>query len=88
MKFRIFGVFVCLFFVASASLQANEPGNNHRQKVVGGYFEEWSIYGANFNVANLQTNGVASKLGTANVSRRTSLSRILRRCPKTSSRSR
>jgi chitinase len=62
MKFRIFGVFVCLFFVASASLQANEPGNNHRQKVVGGYFEEWSIYGANFNVANLQTNGVASKL--------------------------
>src|ERR1700687_1534795 len=32
------------------------------RKVVGGYFEEWSIYFANFNVANLQNNGVADKL--------------------------
>jgi chitinase len=31
-------------------------------KVVGGYFEEWSIYFASFNVANLQSNGVADKL--------------------------
>jgi chitinase len=31
-------------------------------KVVGGYFEEWSIYFANFNIANLQNNGVADKL--------------------------
>jgi chitinase len=30
--------------------------------VVGGYFEEWSIYGAGYNVANLQANGVADKL--------------------------
>src|SRR5215469_16547231 len=34
--------------------------DNH--KVVGGYFEEWSIYFANFNVANLQNSGVADKL--------------------------
>jgi chitinase len=32
------------------------------RKVVGGYFEEWSIYFAGFNVANLQNNGVADKL--------------------------
>jgi chitinase len=32
------------------------------RKVVGGYFEEWSIYFANFNIANLQNNGVADKL--------------------------
>jgi chitinase len=33
------------------------------RKVVGGYFEEWSIYpAAHFNVANLQNNGVADKL--------------------------
>ena len=32
------------------------------RKVVGGYFEEWSIYFAGFNVANLQSNGVADKL--------------------------
>jgi chitinase len=31
-------------------------------KVMGGYFEEWSIYGANYNIANLQQNGVAGKL--------------------------
>ena len=35
---------------------------DHRSKVVGGYFEEWSIYGANFNIANLQNNGVADRL--------------------------
>ena len=33
-----------------------------QEKVVGGYFEEWSIYYAGFNIANLQQNGVAGKL--------------------------
>ena len=32
------------------------------QKVLGGYFEEWSIYYAGYNIANLQENGVAGKL--------------------------
>lgn len=32
------------------------------RKVVGGYFEEWSIYFAGFNIANLQNSGVADKL--------------------------
>jgi chitinase len=36
--------------------------DDHRNKVVGGYFEEWSIYFANFNIANLQNNGVADRL--------------------------
>jgi len=31
-------------------------------KIVGGYFEEWSIYYAGYNIANLQQNGVADKL--------------------------
>ncbi len=31
-------------------------------KILGGYFEEWSIYGANYNIANMQQNGVAGKL--------------------------
>jgi len=30
-------------------------------KIVGGYFEEWSIDYACYNVANLQRNGVASR---------------------------
>jgi chitinase len=41
--------------------QANDP-DRHASKVVGGYFEEWGIYYAGYNVANLQTNGVADKL--------------------------
>ena len=36
--------------------------DDHRDKVVGGYFEEWSIYFANFNIANLQDNGVADRI--------------------------
>src|SRR5215472_4664195 len=52
------------------TLNANERneddnhGNNDSQhaKVVGGYFEEWSIYFAGYNIANLQSNGVADKL--------------------------
>src|ERR1019366_4773648 len=31
-------------------------------KILGGYFEEWSIYYADYNIANLQQNGVANKL--------------------------
>src|SRR5215831_19358625 len=42
---------------------AGEPADDdHHARVVGGYFEEWSIYFAGFNIANLQANGVADKL--------------------------
>jgi hypothetical protein len=34
---------------------------HHRAKIVGGYFEEWSIYFTGYNIANLQANGVADK---------------------------
>lgn len=38
-------------------------GQEHQSgKILGGYFEEWSIYGANYNIANMQQNGVADKL--------------------------
>jgi chitinase len=33
-----------------------------QQKILGGYFEEWSIYYAGYNIANLQENGVANNL--------------------------
>jgi len=33
-----------------------------QEKILGGYFEEWSIYYAGYNIANLQQNGVADKL--------------------------
>lgn len=31
-------------------------------KILAGYFEEWSIYYANYNLANLESNGSAAKL--------------------------
>jgi chitinase len=49
------------FFLARPAL-ANEPPRHNKSKVVGGYFEEWSIYFAGYNIANLQANGVADKL--------------------------
>ena len=36
--------------------------NGQQGKILGGYFEEWSIYYAGYNIANLQQNGVADKL--------------------------
>lgn len=33
-----------------------------KHKILGGYFEEWGIYYAGYNIANLQQNGVAGKL--------------------------
>ena len=63
MKLRSLLVSVCLLFalfVSVAPLFAQPAAPHH--KVVGGYFEEWSIYAANYNVANLQANGVADKL--------------------------
>src|SRR4051794_41594054 len=52
----------CIGFVLLAAAillpgQEKEPG-----KILGGYFEEWSIYYAGYNIANLQQNGVADKL--------------------------
>src|ERR1700761_4583893 len=38
---------------------AEQPNN---KKILAGYFEEWSIYYANYNLANLESNGSAKKL--------------------------
>src|SRR3974377_1976145 len=50
-----------LSFLLTARPRVAEEFEGH-SKVVGGYFEEWSIYFAGYNIANLQTNGVANKL--------------------------
>jgi chitinase len=34
----------------------------HQSKIFGGYFEEWGINYAGYNIADLQTNGVADEL--------------------------
>jgi chitinase len=38
-----------------------DHGRDH-SKILAGYFEEWSIYAANYNIANLQNNGVADNI--------------------------
>ena len=47
------------FLVLVAALVPSFAQNN---KILGGYFEEWSIYYAGYNIANLEQNGVAGKL--------------------------
>ncbi len=50
--------FLALALLSFPSFAQNFP----QSKILGGYFEEWSIYYANYNIANLQQNGVADKL--------------------------
>jgi chitinase len=49
------GVVTLIASVVPAFAQSNN-------KILGAYFEEWSIYYAGYNIANLQQNGVAGKL--------------------------
>ncbi|MFZ0957236.1 MAG: glycosyl hydrolase family 18 protein [Candidatus Sulfotelmatobacter sp.] len=48
--------------VTPSAAQSSAAQSNNHAKILGGYFEEWSIYYAGYNIANLQQNGVASKL--------------------------
>jgi len=49
-----------LLACGTPSLARAQAPDSDRQKILAGYFEEWSIYGANYNIANLQNNGVAA----------------------------
>src|SRR5579859_1103737 len=51
-----------LILCLMASTYSLRGEDKQEGKIIGGYFEEWSIYGANYNIANLQQNGVAGKL--------------------------
>ena len=48
--------FALCFLVSATQAQAQQG------KVLAGFFEEWSIYYANYNIADLQANGVAGHL--------------------------
>ena len=52
------GVLLALLIMAAGVV----PSFAQPNKILGGYFEEWSIYYAGYNIANLQQNGVAGKL--------------------------
>jgi chitinase len=58
------GAILLSAFLASAAHAQSDavPEKNETPKILAGYFEEWSIYAANYNVANLQQNQVADKI--------------------------
>jgi chitinase len=58
-SFRV--VLTTILALAACVTPSIAQGQEHN-KIVGGYFEEWSIYYAGYNIANLQQNGVADKL--------------------------
>jgi chitinase len=57
---RIAFASLAALLVCAFPLFAGDQGRNG--KILAGFFEEWSIYYAGYNVANLQQNGVAGKL--------------------------
>src|ERR1700721_1064539 len=51
-----------IFLAPRLNAGDQNQADNHHAKIVGGYFEEWSIYFAGYNIANLQANAVADQL--------------------------
>jgi len=51
-----------LFALVLCGAPAFAQNSNSQGKILAGYFEEWSIYYANYNLANLESNGSAAKL--------------------------
>ena len=55
-------LFVSLLALVTCGTSSFAQAPQGNGKILAGFFEEWSIYYANYNVANLQNNGVADKL--------------------------
>ena len=55
----MFTAMILLFTFGESAIAA--PPASH-EKILAGYFEEWSIYYANYNLADLESNGSAAKL--------------------------
>src|SRR5271168_670171 len=51
-----------LLTILTCGAPAFAQGNGGHGKILAGYFEEWSIYYAGYNLANLESNGSAAKL--------------------------
>src|ERR1035437_10377138 len=59
---RLLRVALMTLLVLAACISPSFAQKHNQGKILGGYFEEWSIYYAGYNIANLQQNGVAGKL--------------------------
>jgi chitinase len=56
------GIVLTALLAYCVPAMAGDDDHGRRSKIMAGYFEEWSIYGANYNIANLQNNGVADHI--------------------------
>ena len=59
---RLFRVVLTSLLVLFACVCQSFAQAGHRSKIFGGYFEEWGINYAGYNIADLQKNGVADEL--------------------------
>jgi chitinase len=59
---RLLRVALLAWLSLVACISPSFAQNRNQGKILGGYFEEWSIYYAGYNIANLQQNGVADSL--------------------------
>jgi chitinase len=59
---RLSVVLIALTAFAFSGSAQTLAQSGYGRKILAGYFEEWSIYYAGYNIANLQNNGVANKL--------------------------
>ncbi len=48
--------------LAATAAQPGDAWPRSEAKLLGAYFEEWSIYGANYQIADVQNSGAAAKL--------------------------
>ncbi len=65
MFFAVLALLTCVPTFAQNEDEDRDRDEDHgsrHAKVLAGYFEEWSIYGAHYNIADLQSNGVADKI--------------------------
>ena len=59
---RLLRAFLLTLLALVACISSSSAQFQSHEKILGGYFEEWSIYYAGYNIANLQQNGVANRL--------------------------
>jgi chitinase len=59
---RVSLVFASLIAMAAVQVPTFAQQHDRSSKILAGWFEEWSIYYANYNLANLESNGAAAKL--------------------------
>jgi len=59
---RISSTVLAALFVLAAGIPASAQNQPAQGKILAGFFEEWSIYYAGYNLANLESNGSAAKL--------------------------